>query len=73
MAMKVRDLLDLLRDMDPEAEVRIASEADRRQYAVSAVALWALDEAFTRGQAVYLAEGVRLGHVPEVVGEQAWG
>lgn len=56
--MTVEQLIELLEEFDPEAEVRIASG---RKWAMEYV----MAEVGTTGAVVYVAEGQQIGYLPD--------
>ncbi len=68
MSLTVEELVELLEQFPPEAEVRIAQQPSWPfEYSVGEVA--APDE----GKVVYIAEGAQLGYLPgEVSSELGW-
>lgn len=64
--MTVAQLMAILEDCDPEAEVRLAHQpAWPFEYSVSAVEEYGTDD----GPVVYIAEGSQLGYLPGEVRE----
>lgn len=79
--MQVADLLEILEDLDPDTEIRIASQPQWPfEYSLAdAVEVYPDDDpdndtVFAEGESVlYLVEGRQLGYLPGVVkGEIGW-
>lgn len=72
--MTVRELIEELEGMNPEAEVRFASQPSWPfEYSVASVVGISEDGDLTESETVYLVEGSQIGYLPdEVKDEIGW-
>lgn len=74
MTMTVEELIELLSDLPPETEVRLASQPSwPMEWAVSTVIQPDYDDD-NGAPVVYLAEGAHVGYLPRAIASQlGWG